>query len=132
NIIFISILVGRLPEHQRDRARKLGIGFALVTRILLLFSLSWIIQLTEPLFTILGAEISGRDIVLLLGGLFLLAKATHEMHALVEHDPDIKEKANIPASMPSIIVQIGILDLVFSLDSVITAVGLVDELSIMV
>ncbi|HHX81825.1 MAG TPA: TerC family protein, partial [Pseudomonadaceae bacterium] len=114
------------------RARKLGIGFALVTRIGLLFSLSWIIQLTDPLFVVFSEEISGRDLVLLVGGLFLLAKATHEIHALVEHDPDITPKQAVTSSMASIIIQIGILDIVFSLDSVITAVGLVDELSIMV
>lgn len=133
NIIFISILVGRLPYHQRDSARRLGIGFALVTRIALLFSLSWIIGLVEPLFTVLGEEISGRDIVLLAGGLFLLAKATHEIHALVEHDPGTSEdiKAKAASTMLSTIIQVGILDIVFSLDSVITAVGLVDELAIM-
>lgn len=133
NIIFISILVGRLPHHQRDRARRLGIGFALVTRIALLFSLSWIIGLTEPIFTVLGEEISGRDIVLLLGGLFLLGKSTHEIHALVEHDPSASEevKAKAASTMLSTIIQIGILDIVFSLDSVITAVGLVDHLAIM-
>ena len=133
NIIFISILVGRLPQQQRDRARRMGIGFALVTRIALLFSLSWIIGLTEPLFTVQGEEISGRDIVLLLGGLFLLAKSTHEIHALVEHDPSASEdiKAKAASNMLSTIIQIGILDIVFSLDSVITAVGLVDELAIM-
>jgi predicted tellurium resistance membrane protein TerC len=111
----------------------MGIGFALVTRIALLFSLSWIIGLTEPLFTILGEEISGRDIVLLAGGLFLLGKSTHEMHALVEHDPSASEdiKAKAASNMLSTVIQIGILDIVFSLDSVITAVGLVDELAIM-
>lgn len=133
NIIFISILVGRLPKHQRDNARRMGIGFALVTRIALLFSLSWIIGLVEPLFTIMGQEISGRDLVLLAGGLFLLAKATHEIHALVEHDPSASDdvKAKAASTMLSTIIQIGILDIVFSLDSVITAVGLVDELAIM-
>src|SRR5690554_3805601 len=132
NIIFISILVGRLPPEHRESARKLGIGFALVTRIALLFSLSWIIQLTDPLFTVLGEEISGRDIVLLAGGLFLLAKATHELHALVEHDPDVREKQGTSTTLLSTVIQIGILDIVFSLDSVITAVGLVDHLTIMV
>ena len=132
NIIFISILVGRLPEHQRERARKLGIGFALITRIGLLFSLSWVIQLTDPLFVVFSEEISGRDLVLLVGGLFLLAKATHEIHALVEHDPSVSAKQVVASSLVSVIIQIGILDIVFSLDSVITAVGLVDELSIMI
>src|SRR3989338_5438382 len=134
NIIFISILVGRLPHHQREQARRLGIAFALVSRLALLFSLSWIIGLTEPLFTVLAQEISGRDLVLLIGGLFLLGKSTHEIHALVEHNGD----SGVPGSdgraattMMSTIIQIAILDIVFSLDSVITAVGLVDELAIM-
>lgn len=133
NIIFISILVGRLPHHQRDRARRLGIGFALISRLALLFSLSWIIGLVEPLFTVLGEEISGRDLVLLAGGLFLLGKSTHEMHALVDHSPgeDGSAAAKAGATMLSVIIQIAILDIVFSLDSVITAVGLVDELAIM-
>jgi predicted tellurium resistance membrane protein TerC len=133
NIIFISILVGRLPPHERERARRLGIGFALVSRIALLFSLSWIIGLTEPMFTVLGEEISGRDLVLLVGGLFLLGKSTHEIHALVEHDPSASDeiKAKAASTMLSTIIQIGILDIVFSLDSVITAVGLVDHLAIM-
>lgn len=133
NIIFISILVGRLPHHQRDRARRLGIGFALISRLALLFSLSWIIGLVEPLFTVLGEEISGRDLVLLAGGLFLLGKSTHEMHALVDHSAgeDGSAAAKAGATMLSVIIQIAILDIVFSLDSVITAVGLVDELAIM-
>lgn len=130
NIIFISILVGRLPLHQREQARKFGIGFALITRLALLFSLSWIIGLTEPLFSVFSEEISGRDLVLLFGGLFLLAKSTREIHALVEHEEDnIQAKAF--DSMLMTVLQIGILDIVFSLDSVITAVGLVDELAIM-
>jgi predicted tellurium resistance membrane protein TerC len=133
NIIFISILVGRLPHHQRDRARRLGIGFALISRLALLFSLSWIIGLVEPLFTLFGEEISGRDLVLLVGGLFLLGKSTHEMHALMDHQPDADGNISVRAgaTMLSVIVQIAILDIVFSLDSVITAVGLVDELAIM-
>jgi predicted tellurium resistance membrane protein TerC len=133
NIIFISILVGRLPHHQRDRARRLGIGFALISRLALLFSLSWIIGLVEPLFTLFGEEISGRDLVLLVGGLFLLGKSTHEMHALMDHQPDADGNISVRAgaTMLSVIVQVAILDIVFSLDSVITAVGLVDELAIM-
>lgn len=131
NIIFISILVGRLPPEQRDMARRLGIGFAMVTRLALLFSLAWVIGLTEPWFDILNIEISGRDVVLITGGLFLLAKSTHEIHNSLEGASD-SVAASARSSLMSIIVQIGVLDLVFSLDSVITAVGLVDHLSIMV
>ncbi|HEY0961527.1 MAG TPA: TerC family protein [Pseudomonadales bacterium] len=131
NIIFISILVGRLPPHERELARRLGIGFAMLTRLMLLFSLSWIIGLTDPWFTVLGEEISGRDIVLIGGGLFLLFKSTKEVHASLEGDEGGIE-TRVAESMISTIVQIAILDIVFSLDSVITAVGLVDHLSIMV
>lgn len=131
NIIFISILVGRLPEKQRDKARKIGLSLAMASRLVLLFSLAWVMGLIEPIFTILGNEISGRDIILVLGGLFLLAKSTHEIHNSFE----IEEPSNAgvaSASFMTILVQIAILDIIFSLDSVITAVGLVDHLSIMV
>lgn len=131
NIIFISILVGRLRPDQRDFARRLGIGFAMFTRLALLFSLSWIIGLTEPWFSILGEEISGRDIVLIFGGLFLLFKSTKEIHGSLEGSEGGVE-ARTMESLLGTIVQIGILDIVFSLDSVITAVGLVDDLEIMV
>ena len=131
NIIFISILVGRLPQKDRELARRLGLAFAMLTRLALLFSLSWIIGLTDPWFTILGEEISGRDIVLIGGGLFLLFKSTKEVHASLEGDEQGVE-ARVADSLLSTIVQIAILDIVFSLDSVITAVGLVDHLSIMV
>jgi predicted tellurium resistance membrane protein TerC len=131
NIIFISILVGRLPPDQRELARRLGIGFAMVTRLALLFSLSWIIGLTDPWFTVLGEEISGRDIVLIFGGLFLLFKSTKEVHAALEGEEGGIE-TKVVESLMSTIIQIAILDIVFSLDSVITAVGLVDHLSIMV
>ncbi|MDY6983245.1 MAG: TerC family protein [Pseudomonadota bacterium] len=131
NIIFISILVGRLPPKDRELARRLGIGFAMLTRLGLLFSLSWIIGLTDPWFTVLGEEISGRDIVLIGGGMFLLFKSTKEVHASLEGDEGHIE-AKVADSMVSTIIQIAILDIVFSLDSVITAVGLVDHLSIMV
>jgi predicted tellurium resistance membrane protein TerC len=136
NIIFISILVGRLPEAQRQRARILGLGFAMATRILLLLSLAWVMTLTEPLFTIIGREISGRDLILILGGLFLLWKAVHEIHGSLEgeeeaHD-DAAAAAAARATFASIIVQIGIIDIVFSLDSVITAVGMVDHVQIMI
>jgi predicted tellurium resistance membrane protein TerC len=131
NIIFISILVGRLPPENRDLARRLGLAFAMLTRLGLLFSLSWIIGLTEPWFTILDEEISGRDIVLIGGGLFLLFKSTKEVHAALEGEEGSVE-AKAADSLLSTIIQIAILDIVFSLDSVITAVGLVDHLSIMV
>lgn len=131
NIIFISILVGRLPPENREFARRLGIGFALITRLGLLFSLSWIARLTTPLFTVIGEEISGRDLVLIVGGLFLLAKSTKEIHAALEGDEEGEIKARVVESLLGTVIQIGILDIVFSLDSVITAVGLVDELAIM-
>jgi predicted tellurium resistance membrane protein TerC len=130
NIIFISILVGRLPPAQRDLARRLGLGFAMVTRLGLLASLSWIIGLTEPWFTILGEVISGRDVVLIVGGLFLLYKSTKEVHGILEGEEG-GVNAKVAESLVGTIIQIGILDIVFSLDSVITAVGLVSELPIM-
>ncbi|KAB2888586.1 MAG: TerC family protein [Desulfobulbaceae bacterium] len=132
NIIFITILVGRLPEEQRDRARTLGIAFAMVSRLALLFSLAWIIGLVEPWFSILGQEISGRDLVLLGGGIFLLAKATHEIHNSLEDAGDGESPAGRSYGFAATILQIGILDIVFSLDSVITAVGLVQHISVMV
>ena len=131
NIIFISILVARLPDEQRDRARRLGIMLAMLTRLALLFSISWVMGLTDPWFTVFGQEISGRDIILILGGLFLLAKSTHEIHNSiegVEEEQATSAKAN---GFMMVLIQIAILDIVFSLDSVITAVGLVDHVSIM-
>jgi predicted tellurium resistance membrane protein TerC len=130
NVVFISILAGRLPLEQQQRARVLGLSLALVTRLLLLASLSWVIGLTAPLFGVFGQEISGRDLILLLGGLFLLGKATYEIHEQLEgaeHSADRKS-----ASFAGAIVQILLLDIVFSLDSVITAVGMVEELGIMI
>jgi len=132
NIIFISILVGRLPAERRDLARRLGLGLAMLTRLGLLFSLVWVMGLVEPWFTLLGEEIAGRDLILVGGGLFLLAKATHEIHSSLEVPGETKEAPAKYAGFASILVQIAILDIVFSLDSVITAVGLVDHLSIMV
>jgi predicted tellurium resistance membrane protein TerC len=139
NIIFISILVGRLPPEQRDRARKLGLGFAMVSRLLLLFSLSWVMGLTADLFTVLGTAISGRDLVLLFGGLFLLYKASHEIFVEVEaRDEHTPDGASAPAAAAKtavfwgVIGQIAIIDIVFSLDSVITAVGMVSQLGVMV
>jgi len=131
NIIFISILVAKLPDGQRDRARKIGIMLAMVTRLALLFSISWVMGLTEPWFTIFGEEISGRDFILIGGGLFLLAKSTHEIHSSVEGPTDLSGTAKAASTFGAVLVQIAILDIVFSLDSVITAVGLVDHVSIM-
>jgi predicted tellurium resistance membrane protein TerC len=131
NVIFISILAGKLPEEQRARARTLGLSLALVTRILLLFSLAWIVRLTAPLFPLLGQDISGRDLILIAGGLFLIGKSTHEMHQRLEgHDGESSER--VAPSFASVIFQILLLDVVFSLDSVITAVGMVDRIEIMV
>lgn len=141
NIIFISILVGRLPPHLRDKARRLGLGFAMVSRLLLLFSLSWVMGLTEDLFTIARQGISGRDLVLLLGGLFLLWKASHEIFVEVEATGEGQPGAQADAAALKaagnrlfwgIIGQIAVIDIVFSLDSVITAVGMVDEIGVMV
>ncbi len=131
NIIFISILVGRLPDHQRNSARQLGIGLAMGARLVLLFSIAWVMGLGDAWFTVLGNEISGRDFILIGGGLFLLAKSTHEIHNSLELS---HEEAPQPGqvSFAGVLLQIAILDVVFSLDSVITAVGLVDHLSIMV
>lgn len=131
NIIFIAILAGRLPAEQQGRARFLGLAVALISRLLLLLSLAWIIKLTAPLFSIFGHEISGRDLVLIVGGLFLLAKSTHEIHARLEGEEHGKEGRGAP-TMASVIAQIMVLDVVFSLDSVITAVGMVDDIAIMV
>jgi len=131
NVIFISILAGKLPQEQQQRARTTGILLAVITRILLLLSLSWIIGLTEPLFAIAGFEISGRDLVLLAGGLFLLWKSVHEIHQKLEGEEG-ESSAKVRAAFWSVIVQIMLLDIVFSLDSVITAVGMVDHIAIMI
>jgi predicted tellurium resistance membrane protein TerC len=130
NIIFISILVGRLPEKQRALARRLGLGLAMFARLALLFSITWVMGLTAPWFSVFGYEISGRDVILIGGGLFLLAKATHEIHNSLE-GVDNQGKAVVVTSMGMVLVQIAVLDIVFSLDSVITAVGLADHISIM-
>lgn len=133
NIIFISILVGRLPEAQRQRARVLGLGLAMGTRILLLLSLAWVMRLTAPIFTVLGEAISGRDLILLLGGLFLIAKSTHEIHHTMEGAQEGESgMARASASFAATLIQIAILDIVFSLDSVITAVGMADHVPVMV
>ncbi|MDD4505200.1 MAG: TerC family protein [Sulfurospirillaceae bacterium] len=134
NIIFIAILVGRLPAHQRDKGRIFGLGLAMITRIMLLLSLFWIMKLTTPLFTIFSQDISGRDLILLLGGLFLLAKSTTEIHNDIENDGEEEKelKSGSKKGFFSILIQIAILDIVFSLDSVITAVGMVDNIIIMI
>ena len=132
NVVFISILAGRLPPDQRQKAIRLGLGGALVTRILLLLALSWIIGLTAPLFTVLAQEISGRDLILLAGGLFLLYKATKEIHHKLEGEHSPEGGVAKYGSFAAVIVQIMLLDIVFSIDSVVTAVGLVDSIWIMV
>jgi predicted tellurium resistance membrane protein TerC len=133
NIVFLSILAGRLPRAQQPAARRLGLGFALATRLLLLFGITWVMGLTRELFSVLGHGWSGRDLILLVGGLFLLAKATFEIHDKLEvkHGPELEETKG-KASFWMVIVQIGVLDLVFSLDSVITAVGMAQRLEVMV
>ncbi len=131
NIVFISILTDKLPVEQQDRARKIGLSLAMGMRIALLLAISWVIGLTAPLFTILGQELSGRDLILIGGGLFLLAKATVEIHETLEGEKAHEVKRG-SASFRSVIVQIVLLDAVFSLDSVITAVGMADEVIVMI
>ena len=130
NIIFISILVGRLPEAQRNFARRMGLGLAMLTRLGLLFSISWVMSLTQPWFTVFSNAISGRDVVLIGGGLFLLVKATHEIHNSMEGAEESGTRIAI-TSLGMVLVQIAVLDIVFSLDSVITAVGLVEHVTLM-
>lgn len=131
NIIFISILASKLPGKQAPRARQVGLGVAMLSRILLLLSLAWVIGLTEPIFHVVGRGISGRDLILVIGGLFLLAKATHEIHERLEGEEVHESKVRAP-SFTSVVVQIGLLDMVFSLDSVITAVGMASHLWVMI
>ena len=131
NIIFISILSGKLPPAQQPSARRVGLLLAMGTRILLLFSLAWVVKLTAPLFALWGHEISGRDLILIVGGLFLLAKSTHEIHGRLEGDEG-EASGRAASSFASVLIQIALLDIVFSLDSVITAVGMVDQVSVMV
>jgi predicted tellurium resistance membrane protein TerC len=131
NVVFIAILAGRLPAAEQGRARTVGIMLAVVTRILLLLSISWIIRLTAPLFQVGAFDISGRDLILIVGGLFLLAKSTHEIHAKLEGAAE-RADARSRASFASVVTQIMFLDIIFSLDSVITAVGMVNELAIMI
>ncbi|MEX2283644.1 MAG: TerC family protein [Gemmatimonadota bacterium] len=131
NVIFISILADKLPMADRKRARLVGLALAMVMRILLLFTLVWIVKLTAPFFHVLGHGFSGRDLILLTGGLFLIYKATHEIHQKLEGEEGASE-AGVEASFRSVIIQIMLLDIVFSLDSVITAVGMADELGVMI
>ena len=135
NIIFISILVGKLPPEQRQRARVLGLGGAMVTRILLLLSLAWVMRLTHPLFSLFNEAVSGRDIILIVGGLFLLAKSTHEIHGSLEGSESGDESASgkvVHHGFMATLVQIAILDIIFSLDSVITAVGMASHVPVMI
>jgi predicted tellurium resistance membrane protein TerC len=131
NVIFISILSGKLPAHQQKKARSIGLAMAMIMRVLLLLSLAWIVKLTAPLFTVIGQEISGRDLILLGGGLFLLAKATHEIHDKLEGEEGDAVRRIVPSLM-AVIIQISLLDIVFSLDSVITAVGMAKDLGVMI
>jgi predicted tellurium resistance membrane protein TerC len=131
NIIFISILAGKLPEGERDRARRTGLALAMLTRIALLVSLAWVVRLTAPLFTIAGHDVSGRDLILFGGGAFLLAKSTLEIHEKLEGE-DGEFSARVPSRFASVVTQIALLDIVFSLDSVITAVGMARHLWVMI
>ncbi len=131
NIIFISILVGRLPVHQRNRARKIGLAIAMLSRILLLLSLAWIMTLTDTVFELADVDLSVRDLILIAGGLFLLWKSVHEIHNSLEGEHE-SPQATAKATFGAVLVQIAIIDIVFSLDSVITAVGMVSEVPIMI
>jgi predicted tellurium resistance membrane protein TerC len=131
NVVFIAILVAKLPPEHQERARRLGLTLAMVMRIALLMTLGWIVRFTTPLFTVLDQEISGRDLVLIVGGLFLLAKSTHEIHGRLEGSAG-SASARVKPSLRSVLTQIVLLDIVFSLDSVITAVGMVDQIEVMV
>ncbi|MCU0690606.1 MAG: TerC family protein [Polyangiaceae bacterium] len=132
NIVFIAILTGRLPASKQAVARRAGLAAAMLTRILLLLTISWVMRLTQPLFSVFEHVFSGRDLILLVGGLFLLAKSTHEIHDKLETERGGSETVRPPASVPSAIAQIMVLDLIFSLDSVVTAVGMAEHVSIMV
>ncbi|RLC97882.1 MAG: TerC family protein, partial [Chloroflexi bacterium] len=131
NIIFISILAGKLPKDQQKTGRQLGLAMAMITRILLLLSISWLIQLTAPLFSVFSNQISGRDLILIVGGLFLLGKSTFEIHERLEGEEGHASQ-KVAASLAGVVFQIMLLDIVFSLDSVITAVGMVNEINIMI
>ena len=132
NIIFISILVGRLPERQRQSGRIVGLGLAMLTRILLLMSLAWMMKLTAPLFTVFNQEISGRDLILLIGGLFLIIKSSGEIKEAINHQEHHESESKNKVSYLGVLIQIAVLDIVFSLDSVITAVGMASHLLVMI
>jgi predicted tellurium resistance membrane protein TerC len=132
NIVFISILSGKLPANQQARARTIGLGLAMGTRVLLLLSLAWIMKLTAPLFSVFGQEVSGRDLILILGGVFLIWKATHEIHERLEGQDDSEKGARAVVTFAGVLVQIALLDIVFSLDSVITAVGMAKDVGVMI
>ena len=132
NIIFISILSSKLPPEDQPRARKLGLMGAFVSRILLLLSIAWVVKLTTPLFTVFGLPISGRSLILIIGGLFLIAKATYEIHGKLEGEDEHGGPRRVLPSLRAVVIQIMLIDIVFSLDSVITAVGMVDQISIMI
>src|SRR5262245_46957889 len=132
NIIFISILSGKLPQEQQSRGRRVGLFLAMIMRILLLLSLAWIMRLTAPLFSIWGNAFSGRDLILISGGLFLLAKSTHEIHEKLEGNEESTGKVRSAPTFTSVIIQIMFLDIIFSLDSVITAVGMINHVGIMI
>ena len=131
NIVFISILAGKLRSEERGKARRVGLGLAMFIRIALLLSITWVMGLTAPIFTVLSQEVSGRDLILIIGGLFLLAKSTHEIHDKLEGEEG-HASAKIVASFTGVIIQILLLDIVFSLDSVITAVGMAEDVSVMI
>jgi predicted tellurium resistance membrane protein TerC len=132
NIIFISILAGKLPADERAKARRLGLLGAFFSRILLLLSIAWVVKLTTPLFTLFGVDVSGRGLILILGGVFLIGKATHEIHDKLEGNSEAEQQARAARSLVAVVAQIMVIDIVFSLDSVITAVGMVDQVAIMV
>ena len=132
NVVFISVVVSRLDAKRSERARRIGLALALVFRVVLLLMITWIIGLTKPLFTIWGEEISWRDLVLIAGGLFLLAKATHEIHQDIEEEDDAPEASAAEATFVSIILQIALIDLVFSVDSIVTAIGMAEHVEVMI
>jgi predicted tellurium resistance membrane protein TerC len=132
NVVFIAILTGRLPKEQQPNARRLGLGFAMVSRIALLFIISWTMNLVQPLFSLWEHAVSGRDLILLTGGAFLIYKATHELHGQVEGGGSPEKPQKVAGTFWAVVAQIGVLDIIFSLDSVITAVGMARHISIMV